>query len=80
MNEGESVASFCCQVVAFFLDMFCGFYFLKNHKIAKKNSTTTKAREKIKQNDTQFNDAEHSDPQHYNKSVTITITTHSGLQ
>jgi hypothetical protein len=74
MNEGESVASFCCQVAAFFPDMFCGFYFLKNHKIAK-NSTTTKAREKIKQNDTQYNDDAHCDTQHYNKNVTITITT-----
>ncbi len=27
-------------------DMFCNFYLLKNHKIGK-NSTTTKAREKI---------------------------------
>jgi hypothetical protein len=27
-------------------DMFCNFYLVKNHKIAK-NSTTTKAREKI---------------------------------
>jgi hypothetical protein len=70
MNEGESVASFCCQVAAFYPDMFCVFYFLKNHKIAK-NSTTTKAREKIKQNDTQF---KHSDPHHYNKNVTFIIT------
>jgi hypothetical protein len=29
-----------------FPDMFCNFYFVKNHKIAK-NSATTKAREKI---------------------------------
>jgi hypothetical protein len=28
-------------------DMFCNFYIVKNHKIAKKNSATTKAREKI---------------------------------
>ncbi len=28
------------------LDMFCNFYFVKNHKIAN-NSMTTKAREKI---------------------------------
>jgi hypothetical protein len=27
--------------------MFCNFYFGKNHKITKKNSTTNKAREKI---------------------------------
>jgi hypothetical protein len=32
-------------VAAMFLDMFCNFYSVKNHKIAK-NSTTTKAREK----------------------------------
>jgi hypothetical protein len=44
-NEGESAASFCCQVAAWFPDMFCNFYFVKNHKIAK-NSTTTKAKEK----------------------------------
>ncbi len=34
------------QVAAMFLDMFCIFYLVKNHKIAK-NETTTKAREKI---------------------------------
>jgi hypothetical protein len=33
-------------VAAWFPDMFRNFYFEKNHKIAK-NSTTTKAREKI---------------------------------
>jgi hypothetical protein len=43
---GKSAASFCCQVAAWFPDLFCSFYFEKNHKIAK-NSTTTKAIEKI---------------------------------
>jgi hypothetical protein len=43
-NEGESAASFCGQVAAWFPDMFCNFYLTKNHKIAK-NSTTTKAGE-----------------------------------
>ncbi len=45
-NEGISVAGFCCQVAAWFPDLFCYFYFLKNPKIVK-NSTATKAREKI---------------------------------
>jgi hypothetical protein len=46
LNEGKSAASFCHQVaVAWFPDMFCNFYFVKNHKIDK-NSTTTKATEK----------------------------------
>jgi hypothetical protein len=45
-NEGKSSASFCHQVAAWFEDMFCNFYSVKNHKIAK-NSTTNKAREKI---------------------------------
>jgi hypothetical protein len=45
-NEGKSAASFCCQVAAWFPDLFCNFYVVKNHKIAK-NSTTNKAREKI---------------------------------
>jgi hypothetical protein len=44
--RGESAASFCHHVAAWFPDMFCNFYLVKNHKIAK-NSTTTKAREKI---------------------------------
>jgi hypothetical protein len=44
--EGESAASFCCQVAAWVPDMFCNFYLVKNHKIAK-NSTTAKVREKI---------------------------------
>ncbi len=46
LNERKSPASFCCQVAAWFLDMFCNFYLVRNHKIAQ-NSTTTKAREKI---------------------------------
>jgi hypothetical protein len=33
-------------VAAWFPDMFCNFYFVKNHEIAK-NSTTTEAIEKI---------------------------------
>jgi hypothetical protein len=44
-NEGKSAASFCRQVATWVPDMFCNFYFVKNHKIAKK-STTTKAIEK----------------------------------
>ncbi len=43
-NVGKSAASFCHPVAAWFPDMFCNFYFVKNHKIAK-NSTTTKARQ-----------------------------------
>jgi hypothetical protein len=45
-NEGKSAASFCGQVAAWFPDMFCNFYLVKIHKIVK-NSTMTKAREKI---------------------------------
>ncbi len=45
-NEGKSATSFCQQVAAWVPDMFCNFYFVKNHKIAKK-STTTNAKEKI---------------------------------
>ncbi len=44
--EGKSSASFCCQFSAQVPDTFCNFYLVKNHKIGK-NSTTTKAREKI---------------------------------
>jgi hypothetical protein len=33
-------------VAAWFPDMLCNFYLVKNHKIAQ-NSTTTQAREKI---------------------------------
>jgi len=33
-------------VAAWFPDMFCNFYVVKNHQVAK-NSTTNKAREKI---------------------------------
>jgi hypothetical protein len=44
-NEGESAASFCHQVAALSLNVFCNFYFVKNHKIAK-SSATTKVREK----------------------------------
>ncbi len=45
-NEGKSAASFCHQVAAWFPDMFCNLYFVKNHKIANK-LVTTEAREKI---------------------------------
>jgi hypothetical protein len=44
--RGESAASFFRQVAALFPDMFCDFYLVKNHKIVK-NSTATKAKEKI---------------------------------
>jgi hypothetical protein len=46
-NEGISAASFCHQVETWFPDMFCSFYLVKHRKIDK-NSTTTKAREKMK--------------------------------
>ncbi len=46
-NEGKSAASFCHQVAAWFPDMFWNFQVLKNPKIPK-NSTTTKAKEKIR--------------------------------
>jgi hypothetical protein len=46
INEGKSATSFCCLVAALFPDMFWNFYLAKSHKIAK-NSTTTKARQKI---------------------------------
>jgi hypothetical protein len=42
-NEGKSAASFCCQVAAWFQDMFGNFYLAKNHKIAN-NSRTTEAK------------------------------------
>jgi len=45
-NEGISAASFCRQVAALVLDMFCNFYLVKDHEIAN-NSATTEAREKI---------------------------------
>ena len=46
LNVGKSAASFCHQVAALVLDMFCNFYIVENHKIAN-NSTTTNARQKI---------------------------------
>jgi hypothetical protein len=46
-KEGKSAASFYRQVAACLPDMFCSFYQLKSHKIAKKNSTITKVREKL---------------------------------
>ncbi len=45
-NKDKSAASFCYQVAAWVLDMFCNFSIAKNHKIVN-NSTTTKARGKI---------------------------------
>jgi hypothetical protein len=45
-NEGKSAASYCQQVAALVPDMFCNFYIVKNHKMAK-NSTTANARQKI---------------------------------
>jgi hypothetical protein len=45
VNEGESAASFGCQVAALVPDMFCNFYLTNNHKIDN-NSATTEAREK----------------------------------
>jgi hypothetical protein len=45
-NEGKSAASFCSKVAALVPDMFCNFYFVKNHKIAK-STTTIRARHKI---------------------------------
>jgi hypothetical protein len=44
-NEGKSAASFCHQLAAWFPDMLCNFYLLKNHKIAN-NSTTNNANKK----------------------------------
>jgi hypothetical protein len=44
--ERNSAASFCQQVAALVLDMFCNFHLLKNCKIAN-NSATPEAREKI---------------------------------
>jgi hypothetical protein len=46
MYEGKSDVSFSHQVAAWFPDMFCNFYLVKNHKVPK-NLTATKAREKI---------------------------------
>jgi hypothetical protein len=45
-NEVKSAVSFCCQVTAWFPDMLCNFYLVKNHKFAK-NSLTTKGAEKL---------------------------------
>ncbi len=43
-NDGKSAASFCQQVAALVLDVFCNFYLLKNHKIPT-NSAATEATE-----------------------------------
>ncbi len=42
--EGKSAANICYQVAAWFPDMFCNFYLVKN---LEKNSITTLAKEKI---------------------------------
>jgi hypothetical protein len=42
-SQDKSAASFCCQLAAWFSDMFGSFYLLKNRKIAN-NSATTEAR------------------------------------
>jgi hypothetical protein len=47
INDGKSAASLCCQEAAWFPDMFCNSYLAKYHKFGKKNSISTKAREKI---------------------------------
>jgi hypothetical protein len=44
--RGKSAASFCHQVAVLFPAMFCGIDLVKNLKIVK-NSTTTKAKEKM---------------------------------
>ncbi len=41
-NVRKSVARFCHQVAPWVPDVFCNFYFAKNHKIAY-NSATTEA-------------------------------------
>ncbi len=46
INEGKSLASFCCHLAWWFPDMFGKFYLTKNHKNAK-NSATIRARENI---------------------------------
>ncbi len=38
LNEGKSAASFCHQVAVWFPDMFCGYYLVKNPKIAKNSA------------------------------------------
>ncbi len=40
LNEGNSAPSFCSQVALWFPDLFCKFYFVKNHKNAKNLRTT----------------------------------------
>jgi hypothetical protein len=46
-NEGISAASFCQQVAAWFPDMLCNFYLVKNHKIDLKNQQTLKLEKKM---------------------------------
>ncbi len=44
--SNNETASLCHQVASLDPDMFCNFYFVKNHKIAN-NSATAEAGEKI---------------------------------
>ncbi len=46
VSEGKSAACFCCQVAAWFPDMFCNFYLVKKMQFAK-NLTTNKVIEKL---------------------------------
>ncbi len=45
-NEGKSAVSFCYLVAACVSDLFCNFYFVKNHKIVS-NSATANTRENV---------------------------------
>jgi hypothetical protein len=45
-KQFKSASIFCRQVAAWFLDMFCHFYFVKNHKFVS-NLRTSVARVKI---------------------------------
>jgi hypothetical protein len=36
--RGETAASFCHKVAAWFPDMFCNFYLVENNEIAKKKT------------------------------------------
>jgi len=45
--KDKLVASFCRKAAEWFRDMFCNFYFEKNHRIDN-NSATTETREKNK--------------------------------
>jgi hypothetical protein len=43
LTEDKSAANFYCWVAAWFPDLFCNFYLVKNHKHVY-NSATTEAR------------------------------------